>query len=172
MRLTMTFLLLMTLAGGAAHAAALSSSELRPWLDAGFAADDARLWEGAGFRPDEALEWRGFVTTYRHAGRNNLEESLIWIGWGYTPSMAHTFMGDFGGTFREAEDLAAQGLSGGEVIAELTGGGRRLEQAPAPMPDPTPAPVVTRGSDKGSARWRNPDAHGQQPPGGMHSPVP
>ena len=100
---------------GSAHAARLSSSA-HEWRDAGFAADDAQLWQRADFTVSEASAWKRVVTSYRHAGRNNLQEAQIWRGWGYTPREAQHFLNELGGRFGQAAEMDRRRLSVTEAL--------------------------------------------------------
>jgi hypothetical protein len=115
---------------GSAQAARLSS-DANEWRDAGFAADDARLWQRDGFTVVEASAWKRLVTSYRHAGRNNLQEAEIWRGWGYTPREAQHFVNELGGRFRRAQEMAQRRFSVTEALNVL-----RREQNLAPLPEP------------------------------------
>ena len=131
MRHLMLPMLLLVLAGTPAQAA-MSSSELRPWRDAGFAADDANLWSDAGFGVHEASHWRDFVNIYEHQGSNNLQEAQRWSSWGYTSDQGQMFMQDLDGSVAQAEEMAGRGLNASAAIDALRG-----DKGVAPLPDPS-----------------------------------
>jgi hypothetical protein len=128
--LFVTLLLALSLIGAAVHATGLASGP-QAWREAGFDADDARLWQRAGYSATEAAAWKRLVTSYRHAGRNNLQEAEIWRGWGYTLREAQHFLNDLGGRFRQAEEMARRHLSVTETLNAL-----RHERGLAPLPEP------------------------------------
>jgi TolB-like protein len=82
------------------------AEEERILRNAGMDLSDARLWLNAGFTSHDVLAWRPFVNSYRHQGRNNLEEASNWWRWGWTPELASYFIHDLCGRYRQA---AAQG---------------------------------------------------------------
>jgi hypothetical protein len=87
-------------------------------VDAGMDRSDARLWLNAGFSAYEVLEWRPFVNSYRHSGRNNLQEATNWWSWGWTPELADYFVHELCGGYQQAERYSGT-LEPHEIIDRL-----------------------------------------------------